>query len=249
MALQEKGDPKAALAELFKMNPKSEEFRAATRSMLPLYIKAGLVDEGIRRTEGLIATDGKNTDLYMLLSGLYEEKTDYGRSIAALENAKAIEPANIELLYQLGMLFEKKGDNSTAMKYMEEILALEPDNAGALNFIGYSYAEKGINLDKAEAMIRKALEKRPEDGYIRDSLGWVFYSKGEYQKALAEILKAQELVADDPVIAEHLADTYGKLGQYDRAVDSLHKSIRLEKKEERKKLLEEKLKIFEKQRQ
>ncbi len=91
-------------------------------------------------------------------------------------------------------------------------------------------------------MVKKALEKRPDDGYIRDSLAWVFYEKGEYGKALAEILKAAESVADDPTIIEHLSDIYAKLGQYDKAIESLRKSIELEPKEDRKKLLEEKLK-------
>ena len=80
------------------------------------------------------------------------------------------------------MLYEKNGDNATAMRYMEDILKMEPDNAGALNFIGYSFAEKGINLDRAEELIKKALEKRPDDGYIIDSLGWVFYNKRRVPK-------------------------------------------------------------------
>jgi tetratricopeptide (TPR) repeat protein len=143
------------------------------------------------------------------------------------------------------MLYEKNGDNDSAMKNMEEIIKVDPDNAGALNFIGYSLAEKGVNLERAEALVRKALEKRPDDGYIRDSLGWVFYSKGEYPKALTEILRAWESIPDDPVIAEHLSDVYAKLGQRDKAIDLLRQSIELDKKGERKKVLEEKLRSLE----
>jgi len=94
----------------------------------------------------------------------------------------------------------------------------------------------------------KALEQRPDDGYIRDSLAWVFYNKGEYGKALVEIMKAQESVADDPTITEHLSDIYGKLGEYDKAIDSLKKSIELEPKADKKKVLGEKLKNLEQQR-
>ena len=70
------------------------------------------------------------------------------------------------------------------------------------------WAEKGIKLDEAELMIKKALSKKPNDGAIIDSLGWVYYKKGNYQLALAELLKANELVPDDPTIAEHIGDTY-----------------------------------------
>ena len=140
---------------------------------------------------------------------------------------------------------KRTGTTTRRCKNMEEIVKVEPDNPGALNFIGYSFAEKGINLERAEVLVKKALEKRPDDGYIRDSLGWVFYSKGEYKKALDEMLKARELVSDDPVIAEHLSDVYAKLGQRDKAIDVLHQSIDLEKKDDRKKVLEEKLKSLE----
>ena len=204
--------------------------------------------QGIVTIRQLVEKDNTNGELYLLLAALYEEKTEYDKGIAVLEQARKAVPANTEVLYQLAMLLEKNGSHDKAMAYMEDLLKAEPDNAGALNFIGYSYAEKGINLDKAEEMVKKALEKRPDDGYIRDSLAWVFYGKGEYGKALAEILKAAEAVADDPTIIEHLSDIYAKLGQYDKAIESLRKSIDLEKKEDRRKVLEEKLKGLQQRR-
>jgi tetratricopeptide (TPR) repeat protein len=242
MALQGTGQLKQAIGQLLKIDSKSPEFGAASKSLLSLYVKAGSVDEGIVRTQKLIKKDSTNTDLYLLLSGLYEEKTDYGKAIAALEKARDVAPTDTEVLFQLGTLVDKSGDHDKATTYMEEVLKIEPDHADALNFIGYSYAEKGINLDKAEEMVKKALEKKPDDGYIRDSLAWVFYMKGEYGKALAEILKAAESEPDDSEIIEHLSDIYAKLGQYDKALESLRTSIELEPKKDRKKALEEKLK-------
>ena len=100
------------------------------------------------------------------------------------------------------------------MQIMEDVLKIEPDYPNALNFVGYSWAEKGIKLDEAEIMIKKALSKKPDDGAIIDSLGWVYYKKGNYQLALTELLKANQLVPDDPTIAEHIGDTYVSLKEY-----------------------------------
>ena len=58
---------------------------------------------------------------------------------------------------------------------MEKVLEIDPNNAEALNFIGYSYADRGINLDEAEKMIVRALEIKPDNGYMMDSLGWVYF--------------------------------------------------------------------------
>jgi tetratricopeptide (TPR) repeat protein len=133
-----------------------------------------------------------------------------------------------------------------ALQYMEHVLRIKPDQANALNFIGYTWAEKGINLEKAEEMIKKALAIKPGDGYIQDSLGWLYYQKGDYKRAADELTKAHEKAPDDPVIAEHVADAYLKLGQTDRAVEFLQKALTLDTKGERKQILEEKLKGLEK---
>ena len=121
------------------------------------------------------------------------------------------------------------------------------DHADALNFIGYSLAEKGIQLEQAESMIRRALAKRPEDGYIIDSLGWVYYKKGNFKAALEEIRKASILMPEDPTIQEHLGDVYSALSDYARAVQHYEKSVSLEKDPSKKNSVQQKLnKIKEK---
>jgi tetratricopeptide (TPR) repeat protein len=143
------------------------------------------------------------------------------------------------------MLYEKSGNTERAMVCMEDVLKIDPDYANALNFIGYTWADKGVNLDKAEEMIRKALVKKPDDGYIMDSIGWVYYKKGDYKKALDELLKAYDNIPNDPTIAEHLGDTYASLKEYSKAIEYFEKSMKLENKEEKKKVLEQKIKAIE----
>jgi len=124
---------------------------------------------------------------------------------------------------------------------MEDVLEVDPEHANALNFIGYSWADKEINLDKAEEMIKKALEKKPDDGYIIDSLGWVYFKRGEYEKALIEIDKAYQKLPNDPTIAEHLGDVYAILKNYAKAKEHYERSITLEKDNEKKKIIKKKL--------
>src|SRR5208283_1883381 len=99
MSLQEAGQPKRAIVELLKMDHSSQEFKGAVRSLLPLYIKAGMVDDGIQETGRLIEKDNRNVDLYVLLSGLYEEKGDFRKGISTLETARTFEPKNTDVLY------------------------------------------------------------------------------------------------------------------------------------------------------
>jgi tetratricopeptide (TPR) repeat protein len=84
----------------------------------------------------------------------------------------------------------------------------------------------GINLDEAEQLVRKALQQKPGDGYITDSLGWVYYKRGQYKKALPLLKQAVGLVPDDPIIREHLGDIYSKLGMIEKARESYRRSIK-----------------------
>ena len=84
-------------------------------------------------------------------------------------------------------------------------LKFVPDNPQVLNYLGYSWIDKGININEAMEMITKAAEKRPDDGYIIDSLGWAFYQTGEYELAVINLEKAVELVSDS-IIIDHLGD-------------------------------------------
>jgi len=57
----------------------------------------------------------------------------------------------------------------------------------------------------------------PDDGFYVDSLGWVYYQKGDYHRAAEQLERAVNLTGDDPTITEHLGDTYDKLGRLNEA--------------------------------
>ena len=59
----------------------------------------------------------------------------------------------------------------------------------ALNYLGYSYADKGINLEEALALIQKALKLKPDNGYMIDSLGWVYFKMGKHEEAVKALQK------------------------------------------------------------
>ena len=117
------------------------------------------------------------------------------------------------LFYTRGISNERAGDWPNAEADFREALTLEPDQPLVLNYLGYSMVEKGENLDEALAMIQKAVKGQPDDGYITDSLGWVYYRLGRYQDAVAPMLRAVELTPDDPVINDHLGDVLWKVGR------------------------------------
>ena len=92
--------------------------------------------------------------------------------------------------------------------------ALGRERALVLNYLGYSLVDQNLKLEEALGMLRRAVDLRPRDGYIIDSLGWAHYRLGRYDEAVTELEKAMELRPSDPVINDHLGDVYWKTGRY-----------------------------------
>jgi tetratricopeptide (TPR) repeat protein len=86
------------------------------------------------------------------------------------------------------------------------------------NDLGYLYADQGKNLEKAEAMIRKAVQEEPDRSAYLDSLGWVLFKRGRFKEAVDPLEKAvQHLDGGDATIYEHLGDVYFQLQEMAKA--------------------------------
>jgi Flp pilus assembly protein TadD len=62
-------------------------------------------------------------------------------------------------------------------------------------------------------MIERASERRPNDGAITDSLGWVMYRQGDSKAAVKTLERAVELEPEDSTINGHLGDAYWAAGR------------------------------------
>ena len=91
--------------------------------------------------------------------------------------------------------------------------------------MGYIYAEQGKSLDKALVHLNKALSIQPKNGYFLDSLSWIYFKKGEPEKALREIKKAMVYSSPDPVLYSHLGDIHFSLTNYTEAGKAWEKSL------------------------
>jgi len=144
-------------------------------------------------------------ELAVLRAGFFEALERDADAVQVLEQVKAEPEFGLQHQYYLAGLLEKvkRFDASTAI--IMAILDKDPKNAHAWNFIGYSMLERGVSPEEALPYIQKAVAISPDDGYIRDSLGWYYFKTGRMKEALKELNAAYEKVPDDVVIAKHLA--------------------------------------------
>ena len=122
-------------------------------------------------------------------------------------------PSDWIVFYDRGVAEERAQQWPKAKADFEYALKLSPDQPFVLNYLGYSLADRGHQLDEARKMIQTAAERRPNDGAITDSLGWVMLRQGHNQDAVRTLEKAVELQPEDSTINAHLGDAYHAVGR------------------------------------
>ncbi|WP_169979471.1 tetratricopeptide repeat protein [Tautonia rosea] len=100
-----------------------------------------------------------------------------------------------------------------------ELLEEQPDDPWLNNDLGYLWAERGINLDRAEELIRKAVDADPSNSAYLDSLGWVLYKQGRPEDAITHLEEAVRL-RPSAVNLDHLGDVYFVLDRRNDARDA-----------------------------
>ncbi len=174
-------------------------------------------DEARERLEQLIEHDGTAYQPNLTLANILRNHSQFDEAAKhytrALELIDDVDQRHWTVFYFRGISFERTRNWQKAEADFLYALELQPDQPLVLNYLGYSWIEKRHNLVEAMRMIRKAVELRPTDGYIVDSLGWAHYQLKEFEDAVRELERAVELRPDDPIINDHLGDAYWRVGR------------------------------------
>jgi tetratricopeptide (TPR) repeat protein len=165
----------------------------------------------------LLAREPRNYEGWMTLGNVHRNNEEFAEAAEAYTRALDLVPVltrdNWNALYYRGISYERTKNWEKAEADFRKALSFEPDQPMVLNYLGYSLIEKKLQLKEAMEMVRKAVELKPNDGYIVDSLGWAYYQTGDYDEAVKHLERAVELKPSDPTIADHLGDAYWRVGR------------------------------------
>ena len=140
--------------------------------------------------------------------GKFKESIDYYTKVINILDNK--HPSYADILYRRGASYERVGMWENSDKDLLESLKINPDDPHVLNYLAYSWLERNYKIDEAMDMLLFAYNKRPNDPYIVDSVGWAYYLQGDYVKAEKFIRQAIKLLPSDPIINDHYADILWK---------------------------------------
>jgi tetratricopeptide (TPR) repeat protein len=174
-------------------------------------------EEAEKQLAAIIAHDPKDSEAIMALGNVLRGHKKFAECADVYSKGIALNPkpdkSNWVSYYFRGICYERSKQWAKAEADLKLALDLFPDQPHVLNYLGYSWIDQGINLDDGMAMIKKAVQQRPDDGYIVDSLGWAYYRLGNYADATEQLERAIGLKPEDPTINDHLGDAYWRVGR------------------------------------
>ena len=175
-------------------------------------------EEAIKILKGVTTEDPKDIEAIMALGNIERGRKKFADCTKTYTMGIDAMPAAAEknawvTYYYRGICEERSKQWSKAEADMRKALEMQPEQPHVLNYLGYSWIDQGINLDEGMKMIKRAVDQRPDDGYIVDSLGWAYYRIGNFEDAVKHLERAIDLKPEDPTINDHLGDAYWRVGR------------------------------------
>lgn len=243
--LEETGQLRASIDAYEKIVPGSPVDWEVRIRIADLLAEAGDVDEAIAQLQAIAEERTDRPEALIRLGHIFRSEERFAEAVAAYDQAAAripiIERQHWTLLYARGIALERVKEWPRAEKDFLRALEFNPDQPFVLNYLGYSWVDQGMNLKRALEMIERAVELRPRDGYIVDSLGWALYRLGDFDGAVKHLEQAVELRPADPVINDHLGDAYWRVGRKREARFQWHRALSFDPEEEEIGKIESKL--------
>ncbi|WP_134724281.1 tetratricopeptide repeat protein [Paracoccus luteus] len=203
----------AALREGGQMRPVAELARIEALS------RADRLDDAEAAARALTEARPDLAGAWVALGDLLRQRDRFADAVPVYDRALAILQKDADpqaswfALYARGMALERSGQFDRADADFQAALALQPEQAPILNYLGYSWVDRNVRLDEGLELIRKAVELRPDDGYILDSLAWAYYRLGRYDEAVAPMERAVSAMSDDSLVNDHMGDIYWMVGR------------------------------------
>ncbi|MDX5332424.1 MAG: tetratricopeptide repeat protein [Gammaproteobacteria bacterium] len=224
---EQREEYKQGIAWYLKVTDGEHHFEAQTRIAV-LFARLGHPDKAREHLDGLrerFPDEVSLIRLYLVEGQVLADTRAYAEAVSLYSEALTEFPGNPDLLYARALMAEKVDRLDLLESDLRAILARDPENATALNALGYTLADRTDRHEEALDYITRALEQRPDDPAVIDSMGWVQYRLGNLEAAERYLRQAHERMPD-PEVSAHLIEVLWMRGERDEARQLFEQSLR-----------------------
>jgi tetratricopeptide (TPR) repeat protein len=214
------GENDKALEKLARANELLPEDDIAWRQRLQLLLNERKLEEAVE--VGIEADKNAPEDAYIqfFVGTAYLLQDDNQQAAQWLQRASRA-PARRPFK---SVIYGALGDAQSNMENYEEsdrayelAIRYDGENHNAMNNYAYNLSVRGVNLERAKELSLKAIELDTENAAYLDTVGWVYYKLGDYDRARRFIKASIDTGGASGEVFEHLGDVYEQLGDLDEA--------------------------------
>jgi tetratricopeptide (TPR) repeat protein len=233
LGMRQNDDAIAALNKQIEINPYDEyAYNALGRA----YWQERKYDQAATAFNKQIEINPLDKFAHAGLGSMYSEWHKYDLAAPELEKAASLTPDNAELQVSLGDAYLNLGQDDKALATFDHAIEISATPL-VWNNIAYQLSLKGTHLDRAQqyaesavsattaALRNLSLDRLTQQDLTLvpsliaywDTLGWVYFSKGEHGEAEKYVAAAWEL-GQHGEVGDHLGQIYEKEGKKGRAL-------------------------------
>lgn len=205
----------------------------------------GLYTQAEIQLKDIASEQSRLPDVWQSLGDTYFDQKKYVEAIFSYSKVLSLSNINDKFLWPVlftrAIAYENLKLWNKAVKDLKKALMLAPNEPLLLNYLGYSWALKNTHLVEAQSLLQKAVDISPDEGAIRDSLGWVMLLNGDTKGAIKQLEHASESIPQDPELNYHLGVAYWKSGRRREAINQWNIALTCSPTPEEKKLILEAL--------
>ncbi|MCZ6560732.1 MAG: hypothetical protein O6931_07570 [Gammaproteobacteria bacterium] len=202
-----------------------------------LYRRGDDLEKALARFKDVVQADPEYAAAWSGLAATYIVYPDYlpmdrPRSLIdarfAAEKSLKLRPGQAEPLAVLGLVAAEESRWADSMAYFDQAIALNPGEPSAYLWQGIQLLKIGYT-EKAEHVLRKAVELAPGTGVNSSWLAGALFLNGEVEEAERYAIRAQDLghFYSSLILAE-IYDARGDIESAAEAMDRWHRAMRIE---------------------
>ncbi|MBU2527313.1 MAG: tetratricopeptide repeat protein [Bacteroidetes bacterium] len=135
-------------------------------------VKAKLAENPVDRK-----TSSQRPQIVSNVALLYSMQNKLDEAVAAIQEARKLNPDEVELIKTEANLYIKKEQKDKALEVMNQAIAKQPDNSELYYVAGLLHRDLG-NLEEAENNLKKSVALDPQNGDAIESIADLYINKG-----------------------------------------------------------------------